>query len=56
MERILGKVESLFVTDTYQFDDYSKYVATAFDANKKLKCRKKVFPQDCKNALSWEND
>ena len=51
LERFLGKAESLFVTDTYQFDDYSKYVATAFDASEKLKRRKEVFPQDCQNAF-----
>jgi multimeric flavodoxin WrbA len=51
VERFLGKAESLFVTDTYQFDDYSKYVATAFDAGEKLKRRKEVFPQDCKKAF-----
>ena len=51
VERILGTAESLFVTDTYQFDDYSKYVSTAFDANEKLKRRKEVFPQDCKKAF-----
>lgn len=51
IERFLGKAESIFVTDTYQFDDYSKYVSTAFDANKKLKRRKEVFPQDCKKAF-----
>ncbi|RDU21880.1 flavodoxin family protein [Anaerosacchariphilus polymeriproducens] len=51
IERILGKVESLYVTDTYQFDDYSKYVSTAFDANEKLKRRKEVFPQDCEKSF-----
>ena len=51
LERFLGKAESLFVTDTYQFDDYSKYVATAFDASEKLKRRKEAFPQDCKEAF-----
>lgn len=51
VERIIGKTESLFVTDTYQFDDYSKYVSTAFDVNEKLKRRKEVFPQDCKKAF-----
>ncbi|SFC38269.1 hypothetical protein [Clostridium uliginosum] len=51
VERFFGKAESLFVTDTYQFDDYSKYVATAFDASEKLKRRKEVFPQDCKKAF-----
>ncbi|WP_143316443.1 flavodoxin family protein [Clostridium sp. HBUAS56017] len=51
VERFLGKAESLFVTDTYQFDDYSKYVSTAFDAGNKLKRREEVFPQDCKKAF-----
>ncbi|EJO5349245.1 flavodoxin family protein [Clostridium botulinum] len=51
VKRFFGKAETLFVTDTYQFDDYSKYVATAFDANEKLKRRKEVFPQDCKKAF-----
>ena len=51
VERFLGKAESLFVTDTYQFDDYSKYVAIAFDVSEKLKRRKEVFPQDCKKAF-----
>ena len=51
VERILGKAESLFVTDTYQFDDYSKYVSTAFNASEKLKRRKEVFPQDCNKAF-----
>ncbi len=51
VERILGKAESLFVTDTYQFDDYSKYVSTAFNASEKAKRKKEVFPQDCKKAF-----
>ncbi len=51
LERFFGKTESLFVTDTYQFDDYSKYVSTAFNASEKLKRRKEVFPEDCKNAF-----
>lgn len=37
MKNIFGMAESLTVTDTYQFDDYSKYVATAFDVEKKSK-------------------
>ena len=53
LERFLGKAESLFVTDTYQFDDYSKYVSTAFDASEKLKRRKEVFPKDCIKALEF---
>ena len=50
LERILGQSESLFVTDTYQFDDYSKYVSGAFDIEKKLKIRKELFPEDCRKA------
>lgn len=51
VERILGKTESLFVTDTYQFDDYSKYVSSEFDPESKAKRRSEVFPEDCENAF-----
>jgi multimeric flavodoxin WrbA len=55
METIMNRVfggpsESLLVTDTYQFHDYSKYVATAFDDEAKAKRRKEVFPKDCQKA------
>jgi len=46
-----GTVESLFINDTYQFDDYSKYVSTAFNQAEKAKRRKEVFPDDCKKAF-----
>ena len=32
MRRIFGETESLIVTDTYQFDDYSRYESSLFDA------------------------
>jgi multimeric flavodoxin WrbA len=51
MERVFGASESLSVTDTYQFDDYSKYVATAFDPEEKAKTRDEEFPNDCKRAF-----
>lgn len=51
LEKFIGKTESLYVTDTYQFDDYSKYVSSAFDAEAKLKRRKEVFPEDCQKAF-----
>ncbi|MHB8062902.1 MAG: flavodoxin family protein [Ruminiclostridium sp.] len=51
MKRIFGASEALFVTDTYQFDDYSKYDTSGFDAQEKAKRRKEVFPEDCKKAL-----
>ena len=48
--RIFGTSESLVVTDTYQFDDYSKYV-TFHDEKAKAKRRKEVFPVDCQKAF-----
>lgn len=51
LKRTFGTVESLFVTDTYQFDDYSKYVVTSFDPEKKAKRRKEEFPNDCQKAF-----
>ncbi len=51
-ERIFGASETLLATDTYQFNDYSKYVATAFNEADKAKRRQEVFPQDCKKAFN----
>jgi len=51
MERLFGSFESLIVGDTYQFNDYPKYVATAFDEKKKAQVREDQFPTDCKNAF-----
>lgn len=50
MTRIFGSCEVLLCTDTYQFDDYSKYLSTAWDADVKARRRKDVFPQDCERA------
>jgi multimeric flavodoxin WrbA len=51
LNRIFGVSESLFVTDTYQFDDYSKYVSTAFNAEEKAKRHLEEFPKDCEKAF-----
>ena len=51
MKRIFGSFESLTVNDTYQFDDYSKYVVTVFDEKKKANVRKEQFPKDCQAAF-----
>lgn len=40
MKRFFGSFESLIVNDTYQFDDYSKYVVTCFNEKKKAQIRK----------------
>jgi hypothetical protein len=50
MARIFGSCESMFVTDTLQFDDYSKYVSTLFDPEEKKRHRDEQFPEDCKKA------
>ncbi len=50
MARIFGSCESFFVTDTCQFDDYSKYVSTAFNPEAKKIRRDEQFPKDCKKA------
>lgn len=49
--KIFGYSESLCSTDTYQFDDYSQYVADIFDLKEKAKTREEVFSQDCKKAF-----
>jgi len=53
MERIFGSCESIFVTDTYQFSDYSKYVTTRFDPEEKKKRRDEHFPEDCRKAYAF---
>ncbi len=51
MTRIFGSFESLLVTDTYQFDDYTKFEASGFDVEHKKQRREQVFPQDCRKAF-----
>lgn len=50
MKRFFGPSESLFVTDTYQFDDYSKYVVSSFNEEEKAMRRQEEFPKDCAKA------
>jgi len=51
VKMVFGNFESLYSFDTYQFDDYSKYVADKFDAKKKKQIKESVFPIDCKKAI-----
>lgn len=51
IEKTFGSFESLIVNDTYQFDNYSKYVAPLFDEKKKRKVKEEQFPKDCQNAF-----
>ena len=50
LARVFGSFESLLVTDTYQFDDYTKYEASGMDVVQKTQRRREVFPQDCQKA------
>jgi multimeric flavodoxin WrbA len=52
MKRIFGHSESIFVTDTYQFEDYSRYVTTLFNVEEKIKSRQEQFPKDCEKAFN----
>lgn len=51
LEGLFGSCEPLHVNDTLQFKDYSKYVVTVFDENKKKKVKEEQFPIDCENAF-----
>jgi hypothetical protein len=39
------------VTDTYQFDDYSKYETSGLNEARKAQRKLKVFPEDCRKAF-----
>jgi multimeric flavodoxin WrbA len=47
--RIFGASESIVVTDTYQFEDYSKYISS-FNVEEKARRHKEVFPLDCEKS------
>ena len=51
LKRVFGYFEPLVVNDTYQFDDYSKYVITVFDGDKKAKIKEEQFPEYCNKAF-----
>lgn len=51
LKRIFGETQDLLVTDTYQFEDYSRYETSAFNAEGKAKRRREVFPEDCRKAF-----
>ena len=51
LRRILGGSEYMCSFDTYQFDDYSKVLATRFDPAKKKQRHEQVFPLDRQKAF-----
>lgn len=50
--RVYTKPYSLKVNNTYQFDDYSKYVNTWFDEEDKRQQRETQFPKDLEEAYN----
>ncbi|HBF39415.1 MAG TPA: flavodoxin family protein [Firmicutes bacterium] len=46
-----GTSEFLISTDTYQFNDYSKYEASMFDEKHKARVKAEQFPIDCQKAF-----
>lgn len=51
LQNVFGHCESLYAFDTYQFDDYSKYIVTVFDEHQKSQVRAEQFPIDCDKAF-----
>lgn len=53
MEWIFGYSEMMFVVDTYQYDDYSKYfLPPGTNVEEKARRREEVFPIDCEKAFA----
>lgn len=51
LEGLFTKLEHLYVYETYQFRNYSKYVSDAFDEKERREIRKNRFPKDLKKAF-----
>ncbi|WP_405305003.1 flavodoxin family protein [Methanobrevibacter sp.] len=51
MSMVFAKPEHLYVYETYQFKDYSKYVSDVFDEKERKHIRKTRFPKDLENAF-----
>lgn len=51
LSMVFTKPEHLYVYETYQFKDYSKYVSDAFDEAERRQIRKTQFPKDLENAF-----
>ena len=51
LSMVFTKPENLYVYETYQFRDYSKYVSDAFDEKERKHIRKTRFPKDLESAF-----
>jgi multimeric flavodoxin WrbA len=52
LERIFGHSMTLVVTETYQFDDYSRYASSMFDPEQRASRHDTIFKEDCKKAFA----
>jgi len=52
LRAVFGYSETLYVYDTFQYTDYSKYDCDLFDAEHKAKVRDEQFPQDLAKAYA----
>lgn len=53
MERMVGSTENFVVANTLQFDDYSKYVSSMFDAQAKKQHHDATFDSEKQRAAQW---
>lgn len=51
LENYFQKPQILYSFNTYQFDDYGKYVCEVFSEEEKAAWRAEHFPKDCKKAM-----
>lgn len=53
LNRLVGPTDIFVVEDTLQFDDYSQYLSTMFDAQHKQKQHEEHYPQQQEQAAQW---
>lgn len=51
MKMVFGHCEELYICNTYQFKDYSRYAINMFKEEDKARHRKEHFPIDLQNAF-----
>lgn len=56
LEMIFSKPATLYVNNTYQFDDYSKYTVRCFSEQEKRLYKEAQFPIDCQSAFNLGKD
>lgn len=53
LNHIMGYAEGLYIYDTCQFNDFSKYNCDLFDEETKLQVKETQFPKDLENAFEF---